>query len=96
MYTLKLRRGHTTTLIECNEVRIYPAGPKEGPVTEKATTDVMEISAFVGDTNKVFYVMDPEGKEMRVPDKFSHTLEFYEVCYIENDKGNTTEIVRAY
>lgn len=91
MFTVKLCKGHATKLVCGVEVNIYPAHHNgDAP----AKNDVREVSVVPTDGPvKSFFVADP--KKPR-PKGWAEEVEFFDVAYIENGHGATTETVRAY
>lgn len=92
MFTVKLsktveRDGEqyvSTKLVEALEVNVYTGAPREW-------CEVAVIFSRTDGDNAAFYIADP--KKPR-PQSFADFVDFYDVAYIENARGATTEIVR--
>jgi len=94
MLTVKLYKGHVMKVIEAVEVNIFPCGKAEGSDQDAKlrTNRVREIAlARYGGHTEVFYVSDGEAENQAGPG-----IETWDVAYIENAHGATTETVRPY
>lgn len=96
MFTVKLYRGHTAMFVQGDYIEIFPAGPacKMDDDPAKRTNDVREVSVVVEggqEKNRVFYVSK---ENCWAHESQSHYV--FDVAYIENERGATTEVVRPY
>lgn len=95
MFTVKLMRGHTIKILQAEQVDIYPAGPATGIADEPKdrTTEVLEVVLKNGDATQMFPIYDT-GKPR--PASWHDTVEFFDMAYIENERGATTQVVKPY
>jgi hypothetical protein len=95
MFTVKLVRGHTTKIVQAEQVDIYPAGPASGcaPDPKDRTTDVLEVVIKSGTHQEAFPIVNTKKTEVS---GWADGTVFFDAAYIENDRGCTTEIVRPY
>ena len=96
MFTVKLIRGHITKIVQAEQVDIYPSGPMASdcpPDPKDRTTDVLELALKAGSHYAAFYVTDTSKPR---PQGWADHFEFFDVAYIENERGATTEVVRPY
>ena len=95
MFTVKLVRGHTTKLVQAEQVDIYPAGPASGIADDPKdrTTDVLELVVKSGSHSEMFPIVDTKKTKVL---GWADSVVFFDAAYIENDRGCTTEIVRPY
>lgn len=94
MLTVKLQKGHMTKIIEALEVDVYPCGKAPGSDENPRlrTNAVREISVHTyGEGQQVFYVSEGDVDSHAGP-----SAEMWDVAYIENAHGATTERIRAY
>lgn len=94
MFTVKLCKGHSIKLVGAIEVDVHACGPASGtaPEPKDRTNDVREISIRKHDgTTEAFYVA-----QKPQPEGWAEAIDFYDVAYIENMNGATTETVRPY
>jgi hypothetical protein len=96
MLTVKLMRGDVTKVLEAQMIDIYPAGKAQGSDVDpsKRTNLVREIS-ITGphlNGNMVFYVSD----EKDASKLDLQPADVWDIAYIENSQGKTTETIRAY
>lgn len=96
MLTLKLCKEHVTKIVEALEIDIFPCGKAAGSDEhpEKRTNKVREIAVrnYEG-KHEAYYVGQLEDVEQSNP---ALSALRYDVAYIENGHGATTETVRAY
>lgn len=98
MFTVKFYKGHTAKIVEAETINIFAAGAQSGSDQNPAlrTNKVREIQIVVPAQAKadVYYVGEPgvavEGYAAE------DTPYFYDVAFIENSHGATTETVRPY
>ena len=91
MFTVKLYKGKSIKLVCGEVVDVYPVGPQEDDTTEhKPSSSVMEI--VVGEHS--YYIADVS--DGNIPSNFGKTTHFYDVAYIENAAGATTQTVKPY
>lgn len=92
MFTVKLYRGHTSRYVQADSVEVFAAGPAAGIAEEPKdrTNDVREISIVVegSNNNRVFYVAKGPCWVHE-----ASAVDVYDVAYIENECGATTERV---
>lgn len=97
MFTVKLVRGHVMKILEAEQVNIYPAGPAAkgcAPDPEDRTTDVLEVAIRKADgCTEAFYVV---GAGKPRPQGWADGVDFFDIAYVENERGATTEVVRPY
>lgn len=87
MFTVKLYRGTTSLYVQGESVQVFAAGPAKALADDpaKRTNEVREVA--VG--GKAFYIS--KGKCWAHE---ANNINVFDVAYIENDRGATTEIVR--
>jgi hypothetical protein len=99
MLTVKLYKGHTIKIVEATEVNVYNCGPAPGSADDprKRTRAVREVAGLGWHGGSfAFYVVDPDVPVPEDHHGFAPQVDFWDVAYIENAHGATTETVRAY
>lgn len=97
MFTVKFYKGHTSKIVEAECINIYPAGATEtGDKPGTRTNKVREVQIVVPAAAKadVYYVGYSDAAIEGYPDIPVPTL--YDVAFIENSHGATTETIRPY
>lgn len=94
MFTVKLCRGQVAKIVEAESVDIFPAGPEPNSDQKPGlrSSAVREISVTNGERRTAYYIANPNKPR---PESFNKEVEFFDVAYIENSDGDTTEIIRA-
>lgn len=92
MFTVKLYKDHTIRLVQANQVDVYAAGPVSGIAADPKdrTNDVRELSCVNGETNQVFLIT--QSKEP----KEGWAFPTFDMAYIENENGATTQVIKPY
>lgn len=96
MLTVKLCKGHSTKIIEALDVSVFPCGKTEGSdINPKLRTNsVREIAVRTSEGKyEAFWVGRPENASQC---EAGPVDDLYDVAYIENAHGATTETVRPY
>jgi hypothetical protein len=95
MFTVKLCRGQVKRIVEAESVDIFPAGLEPGSDQKPRlrTSAVREISVTNGERRAAYYIANPNKPR---PEGFNEEVELFDVAYIENSDGDTTEVIRAY
>lgn len=92
MFTVKLFKGHAIKLVSAKEVNVFSSlqGNDDKPI------GIAEISVQSGMADdpeqKAYFIADTRNRPR--PKNFADTVEFYDVAYIENQHGATTQVVR--
>lgn len=98
MFTVKFYKGHTSKIVEAEAINIFPAGATEtGEKAGKPSNKVREIqivAPFAKATADVYYVGEPNAEVLGYP--LNEMPPLYDVAFIENSHGATTETVRPY
>lgn len=91
MLTVKLSRKNnitgdgeakwTTKILEATEVDVH----------ELRVGELKEVATVNGESNFAFFIADPAKPR---PEGFADSVLFWQVAYIENSSGATTQIVR--
>lgn len=94
MYTIKLKKGSSTKIIPARKVFIRPCGndprviaPKDGPDCSAMAVDAISEDGGI----ETYYVSD----HPLTPDNSFEVGETFNVAYVENAMGQTTETVYA-
>jgi hypothetical protein len=93
MFTVKLYKGHSIKLIQAEQIDVYAVGPATGIADDpkERTNDVREVSCHCGEKpNQVFYITVAKEPKAGWP------FPAFDMAYIENENGATTEVVRPY
>lgn len=97
MFTVKFYKGHQSKIVEAECINIFPAGVGEPNEPKGSRSNkVREVQIVVPAAAKadVYYVGYSDAAIEGYPDIPVPTL--YDVAFIENAHGATTETVRAY
>lgn len=97
MFTVKFYKGHTSKIVEAETINIFPAGETEtGEKSGKPSNKVREVQIVLPAQAKadVYYVGEPNAEVLGYP--LDEMPPIYDVAFIENSHGATTETVRAY
>lgn len=91
MFTVKLFKGKSIKLLCDKTVDVHAAGPSNPDDPDgKPSSIVMEIVV----ADQAFYVADVSGG--KTFPNFHKDQEFYDMAYIENAGGATTQTVKPY
>jgi hypothetical protein len=99
MFTVKLIRGKVTKIVGANSINIFPAGAPSNKNKGEGTTQIpeatnqvreMSVETINGGQPQTFFI-GYEGASC-----IHGQVELWEVAYIENANGATTERVCAY
>jgi hypothetical protein len=90
MFTVKLYKQKAIKLVCGESVHIFPVGPEHpDDPDKKPSSSVMAVAV----ADREFYIADNSKPR---PPNFGETIEFFDMAYVENASGATTEKVRPY
>lgn len=96
MFTVKFYKGHNSKIVEAEGVNIFPAGvmPGEKPGVRSNKVREVQVIGPAAAKAEVYYIGEPGAAVEGYPDNEMPPL--YDVAFIENSHGATTETVRPY
>lgn len=95
MFTVKLYKGHSIRLIQTSQIDVHPAGPLSAMAADPKdrTNDVRELDCKDGDSNQVFMIAGSREPGLK---QTLRGFPVFDMAYIENEAGATTQVVRPY